>query len=57
MMRIKPLIRKAASVGRDPLAHISLVTGDAVAIFVIGVTLGVVLDRVYMSYLFCWLPG
>lgn len=48
-------LRAAAAAARDPLAHLSLVSGDALALFALGLLVGMIANRVWDWPNFpCW---
>ena len=47
-------LQKISQIVRDPLAHLSLEAGDAIALFVLGVMLGIIGSAITNSPLFCW---
>ena len=51
---IKPSLKKMVETVVDPGRHLSLETGDAIALFVLGILAGIIGSAVMNSPMYCW---
>jgi len=45
---------KISEIATDPLRHVSLEMGDAIALFALGMLIGIIVNHVWNSPFTCW---